>query len=55
MTFHFLFDFLSALVGRKDVVQLLLDRGANTKLKDKYGDTACTYNDSVDNIIPSCY
>merc|ERR1712079_104572 len=45
---------LAAYHKHKDVVQLLLDRRANTKLKKRNGDTACTWNDKVDNIIPSC-
>jgi len=45
---------LAAYQGHKDVVQLLLDRRANTRLKNKYGETACYWNDRVDNIIPSC-
>merc|ERR1712038_1991169 len=45
---------LAAVSFEKDVVQLLLDRKANTKLKINDGDTACTWNDRVDNIIPSC-
>merc|ERR1712038_1888767 len=45
---------LAAVSFEKDVVQLLLDGKANTKLKINDGDTACTWNDRVDNIIPSC-
>jgi len=44
----------AALYGKKDVVQFLLDRRANRRLKDKDGDTACTFNEKVDYIIPSC-
>ena len=58
----FSFGFLSAYYGNKDVaanshkdvVQLLLNRGANTKLKKKDGSTACRWNWAVDYIIPSC-
>ena len=51
--------------GHKDVVQELLKRGANIKLKthpstsqrviggDKR-ETVCVYNKKVDNIIPPC-
>jgi len=50
---------LAAYQGHKDVVQLLLDRRANTRLKitccgNNIGKTACTWNDNVDYIIPSC-
>merc|ERR1712062_84322 len=49
----------AAFKGRKEVVQFLLDREANRRLKstccDEYtGKTACSYNDKVDYIIPSC-
>jgi len=55
----------AAANGEKDMVQLLLDRRANRRLKitkDSFlwnigntkGFTACTWNDNVDNIIPSC-
>ena len=47
--------------GHKDVVQLLLDRGANTTLKlsrnvccGEAGKTACYWNYKVDYIIPGC-
>ena len=47
--------------GHKDVVQLLLDRGANTTLKlyrhvccGEAGKTACYWNYKVDFIIPGC-
>ena len=57
-TFHFLFGFLSAFSGHKQVVQLLLDRRANRRLKvtkgKHSGKTACIWNRNVDNIIPSC-
>jgi len=45
---------LAAMRRHRDVVQLLLDRRANTRLKTDLGITACTWNDRVDNIIPSC-
>jgi len=57
---------LAAWQGHKDVVQLLLDRRANIRLKVtinrkiygrppfRTGDTACKWNENVDNIIPSC-
>jgi len=43
---------LAAMEGHKDVVQLLLKRGANTKIKSNWGQ-ACKWNERVDNII-SC-
>jgi len=45
---------IAAMRRHKDIVRLLLDRGANRRLKKNNGDTACYWNDRVDNIIPSC-
>ena len=60
ISFLFCFGFLSAVFHFKDVVQFLLDKGANTKLgtnsKSYFGEgkTACYWNARVDYIIPGC-
>ena len=49
----------SAYKKKKEFVELLLRRGADTTLKTTLngvypGKTACFWNNRVDNIIPSC-
>merc|ERR1711879_505370 len=45
---------LAAAKGWKEVVELLITRRADISLQNKWDKNVCSYNERVDNIIPSC-